>query len=31
VVLPAESSRSIAIEGYAHRVRYWSERRGLED
>jgi len=28
IVLPAERSRPIAIEPYAARVRYWSERRG---
>lgn len=28
VVLPAESSAAIRVEGYAARGRYWSERRG---
>jgi competence protein ComEC len=28
VVVPAEPGRAITIEGYAGRVRYWSERRG---
>jgi competence protein ComEC len=28
VTLPSERSRPVTIEGYAGRVRYWSERRG---